>query len=340
MEAKSGGTVHLIATGGTIASVPSAHGLVPGFGGAEILRYCQSALLHYDIEIEDLLNLDSSNIQPEEWQIMARAVARALTSPRPPVGIVITHGTDTMAYTAAALSYMLVNLPLPVVLTGSQLPITDPLSDATANLAAALAMATSGVPGVFLAFDRQILLGTRAVKVRTTGFAAFESINHPIVGHIGGDGLVLDHSCLPPPVNGPFRLEDAVDASVMVLKLSPGFDPGLLEALPARGCRALVLEAFGIGGVHELRRNLLTALESLIAAGLVVVVGSQCLYERSDFRRYAVGRSVLERGAVPAFDMTTESCVAKLITLLGRYRDPAEVARRFREPVCGDIQSA
>lgn len=339
MAAKQGGTVHLIATGGTIASAASEHGLIPAFGGAEILRYCQSALLHYDIEIEDLLNLDSSNIQPEEWQIMARAVTRALGGPRPPVGIVITHGTDTMAYTAAALSYMLVNLPLPVVLTGSQLPITDPLSDATANLAAALAMATSGVPGVFLAFDRQILLGTRAVKVRTTGFAAFESINHPVIGHIGGDGLVLDHAGLPPAGSGLFRLEDSVDASVMVLKLSPGFDPGLLELLPARGCRALVIEAFGSGGVHELRRNLITALEALIAAGLVVVVGSQCLYECSDFSRYAVGRSVLERGAVPAFDMTTESCVAKLITLLGRHRDPAEVARRFREPVCGDIQS-
>ena len=333
--------VHLITTGGTIASMPSQAGLVPAYGADEVLRYCQSALLHYALETEELLQLDSSNIQPEEWQQMARAVARALEAPTPPQGIVITHGTDTMAYSAAALSYMLRGLPCPVVLTGSQLPITDPLSDATANLALALAMATSGRPGVYLAFDRHVILGTRAVKVRTTGFAAFESINHPYVATVSGDGLVLHEEALVADAGGGsgFALHDRVDARVFVLKLSPGFDPEILDLLPGRGYRALVVEAFGIGGIHELRRNLVAALERLMAAGLVVVVSSQCLYERSDFTRYAVGRSILDRGAVPAFDMTTEACVAKLICLLGEERDPAAIARRFREPVHGDLHT-
>ena len=141
----------LLTTGGTIASLPTAEGLAPGLDGEELARMLPQGILeHYDVTVRDILHLDSSNIQPEEWQTIARHVFDNRTEYD---GIVITHGTDTMAYTASVLSFMLRGIAIPVVLTGAQLPMAHPLSDGMENLRTALAMAASGAAGVFLAFE-------------------------------------------------------------------------------------------------------------------------------------------------------------------------------------------
>lgn len=321
----------LLTTGGTIASTPSEDGLRPTAHGAGLLEL--AGPLTYDVTVRDLLTLDSSNIQPEEWQLIARTVFEQRGEFD---GIVITHGTDTMAYTASMLSFMLPGIDLPVVLTGSQLPIFHPLSDASDNLRTAFAMAASGVAGVFVAFDRKVLLGCRSVKVRTTGFDAFDSVNLPPIAQVSSDGLVINRALLPVQ-NEPCALAEQVDHRVALIKLIPGLDPRLLESLSQLGCRGVVLEAFGSGGLAFLRRDLVTVLEHLVECGISVVVCSQCLYERSDMTTYEVGRRALQKGVIPGGDMTSEAAVTKLMWALANTDSPKAVAALFTQSLGGEV---
>ena len=183
----------LLTTGGTIASVPGGEGLEPR--RSEVMeRELEQLRTYYDISVKDVICLDSSNIRPEEWQLIARHIFEDRAGYD---GIVVSHGTDTMAYTASAVTFMLPNIDIPVVFTGSQLPLTDMLSDGPDNLRTAFAMAASGAPGVFLAFDRKVMLGCRAVKVRASGFSAFESVNARYAALVSNRGLVVDTDVLP-----------------------------------------------------------------------------------------------------------------------------------------------
>lgn len=325
----------LLATGGTIASQPTAEGLAPGLDGEALTDMLPSAVLkRYEITVRDILHMDSSNIQPEEWQIIGRHV---FASRRAYDGIVITHGTDTMAYTAAILSFMLQGISIPVVLTGSQLPIEHPLSDGQENLRLALAMAESGTGGVFVAFNRKIILGTRAVKTRTTGFDAFESVNWPYVAQASGGGLDCSPAALPPLRREGCVLRDALSPRVFLMKLTPGVEPEIFDMLLQMHYRGIVIEAFGAGGLHFVRRDLVAKLQAAAAAGVSVVVCSQCLYEPSNFAVYEVGRRALEQGVIQGRDMTTEAAVTKLMWALGQTQDPEQVRRYFETSLAGEV---
>ena len=305
--------ITLLATGGTIASQETAQGLMPKTGADGILNFMPSLSERARITARDVFMLDSSNIQPEEWQLLAQAVLEAADQSD---GIVITHGTDTLAYSAAALSFMLLGINIPVVFTGSQLPLTHPFSDAPGNLREAFAMAAAGRPGVFVAFQHKVIYGTRAVKMRTLGFDAFDSINMPPVGFFDADGL---HLSPDPRGCGPFEIPDPIkiDPRVFLLKMMPGTSPGILDHILASGYRGLVLEAFGIGGLHYIRRNLIEKLQELGEKGVITLVTTQCLYEKADFTLYEVGRGLISEGIYGAHDMTTESAVTKLMWVLG-----------------------
>ena len=324
----------LLTTGGTIASVPSAQGLQPAEMDASQLVFPGREA--YEITVRPLLQMDSTNIQPEEWALMAACIYRERLRYD---GVVITHGTDTMAYTASALTFLLPGLDRPVVLTGSQLPMAHPLSDAPSNLQCAFAMAASGLCGVFIAFDREIHLGCRAVKVRTVGFHAFESVNCPPVGILDANGLGLRRGLCPPP-EGPCRLQEEICSQVALLKLTPGMDPRLPDAFGAVGCRGLVVEAFGSGGINFIRRDIVAGLGRLVDAGVLVAVCSQCLYEPANLTTYEVGRRALAEGVLSAGDMTTEAAVTKLMWLLARDLTPEQRRVLFRTNLHGELTAA
>ncbi|MEG2144938.1 MAG: asparaginase, partial [Oscillospiraceae bacterium] len=321
----------LLTTGGTIASTAGENGLTPTLDGENLIKFVGA--LDCNVTVKNILELDSSNIQPEEWQLIAESAFNMRSGYD---GIVITHGTDTMAYTASMLSFMLKNIDLPVVFTGSQLPIAYPLSDAPENLRCALAMASSGKNGVFVAFNRKVFLGCRTVKVRTTGFNAFESVNIPPVAEINSDGLIIRDELIP-KMNGAPQLLKALDNRITLVKLIPGIDPAFFTAIANLGCRGIVIEAFGSGGLHFIRRDLVSQLEALVRSGIAVVVCSQCLYERSDMTTYEVGRLALKKGVIPAGDMTSEAAVTKLMWGLGQGLSPMELSALFATSVAGEI---
>jgi len=321
----------LLTTGGTIASLPGEDGLEPR--RSQVMeREISQLRTYYDIFVRDVMCLDSSNIRPQEWQSIARHIFEAREDFD---GIVVSHGTDTMAYTASAVTFMLPNIDLPVVFTGSQLPLADVLSDGPDNLRTAFAMAASGQPGVFLAFDRKVMLGCRAVKVRASGFSAFESINARYAGLVSNRGLVLDPRVLPKTEGAP-ALMDAISPNVFLLKLTPGLAPDIFDALVHMGYKGIVIEAFGLGGVNVLHEGL-QGIRRAVESGISVVVTTQCLYDSSDLRVYQVGNKLLDMGVIQGRDMTSEAAMTKLMWALGQGMDSARITELFKKSIAGEI---
>ena len=321
----------LLTTGGTIASLPGGEGLEPQRSDVMELELNQLRS-YYTITVKDVMCLDSSNIRPEEWQRIATYIYELRSGYD---GIVVSHGTDTMAYTASAVTFMLPNIDLPVVFTGSQLPLADILSDGPDNLRTAFAMAASGYPGIFLAFDRKVMRGCRAVKVRASGFSAFESVNAKYVGIVSNQGLVINPSTLPVQ-SGPTELKTDISKDVFLLKLTPGISPAIFDALSAMGYKGIVIEAFGLGGVNVLNEGL-NGIRTAVEAGINVVVTTQCLYDSSDLRVYQVGNKLLQLGVIQGRDMTSEAAMTKLMWAIGQGMTPAEVSEFFRQSLAGEI---
>ena len=321
----------LLTTGGTIASAPGGDGLVP-HSAAVFDREMAPRRTYYDITVKDLICLDSSNIGPAQWQLIARGIFENRAGFD---GIVVTHGTATMGYTASAVTFMLPNIDLPVVFTGSQVPLSDVLSDGPDNLRTAFAMAASGYPGVFLAFDRKVMLGCRGVKVRASGFSAFESINARYVATVSHAGLSVDTSVLPAPCGAP-ELKTDVSDEVFLLKLTPGLTSRIFDALADMGYKGIVIEAFGLGGINILNKGL-DGIRRALEKGISVVVTSQCLYDSANLGVYQVGTKMMALGVIQGRDMTSEAAMTKLMWGLGQGMNPDEIQALFARNLAGEV---
>lgn len=326
----------LIATGGTIASRPTAAGaLAPALTSEELIACVPELAELCRIDTLQLYNLDSTSIGPVQWRGIVQAVRARYDAYD---GFVITHGTDTMAYTAAALSYMIQGSAKPVVLTGSQKSIYNRDTDARNNLHRAVLYACHPAAwGVQLVFDGKVILGTRARKTRTKSFNAFSSIDYPLTAEFRDLRLV---PFLPPPAGwGPVRFYEALEPEIFVLRLIPGMRAEMIPRLAGCDCRAIILESFGVGGLPGGDDGpLFAAVRDWCAAGRLAVFTTQVPHEGSDLGVYEVGRAAKALdGVIEARDMTPEAAAVKLMWALGQSKDRAEVARLFLTPVQFDL---
>lgn len=301
----------MIGTGGTIASIPGPDGLVPALNGKSMCEMIPELGNICEIECEEVLNLDSSNLSPKHWQLMAKTIQDNYSNYD---GFVITHGTDTMAYTAAALSIMLKNPTKPIVLTGAQLPIGEKGSDAKNNILLAFKTAVDKVPGVMLAFDKLVINGMNAKKMYSQNFAGFNSINHPPLA-VFKDGEIhwSEEATHDPVPSQKFEIFTKLEEKVAVIKLTPGLPSDILDYYVNKGYKGLIIESFGAGGVPNADNNWLPALERTIHAGVKVVCATQCVYDGVHLNTYPIGTLAKKLGAESAEDHTLEYSYAKLM---------------------------
>ncbi|MBP3427467.1 MAG: asparaginase [Clostridia bacterium] len=327
-------SILLIATGGTIASRPTIAGLAPQLRAQDILD-CVPALRDLcRIDALQLMNIDSTNMSPECWLAIAACVRKHYEDYD---GFVITHGTDTMAYTASALSYLIQQSAKPIVLTGSQKSIYSQDTDARRNLYDAfLAAQDDELHGVLLVFDGRVITGTRARKTRTKSLNAFSSIDYPDVALLR-EGRILHYIREPKPEGCPV-FYDQLNPRVFVLRLIPGMNPGVLYTL-LDSFDALVIESFGVGGLpcYE-SEDFLAAVAAWARIGKPIVITTQVPHEGSDLSVYQVGARVADTpGVLQAHTMTVESVVTKLMWILPQAHELSEIAVLFYQPVSHDL---
>ena len=307
----------MLGTGGTIACVPSADGLVPALDGPAMIRLVPELEEVCAIETKQILNLDSSNLSPEHWQIIAKAIAANYENYD---GFVITHGTDTMAYTAAALSQMLHNCQKPVVLTGAQLPIQAEGSDAPNNIYHAFLAATSPLKGVALVFGDLVIHGAHAKKLYTQSFNGFASINREPLATISHNHLFWQKGALQGGGygEGEFSINTQLETKIAVVKIIPGATPDILDYYVKKGYKGLIIEGFGAGGVPNGDNNWLPKLEQVLKQGLQVVCTTQCLYDGVHLDTYPMGILAERLGARSAGLDTIETALIKLMQELAQ----------------------
>lgn len=316
-----------ITTGGTIASAETPQGLAPALSSEELLarmpeldELCQTAT-------RALYSIDSTNMSPDHWLRLADTIRQEYDAYD---GFIVCHGTDTMAHTAAALSYLIQDAGKPIILTGAQKPISWEITDAKKNLRDSVLCALDAASrGVMVVFDGLVIAGTRAKKVKTYSYDAFTSINFPCLAHVREDGLV--RYIEPPAPAGPVRFYNALNQKLFLLKLTPGLSPAILApVLELYDC--IVIESFGVGGMPDLlARELAAALRGYAAHEKIILLATQVPYEGSNVGVYAVGGQLKKQFRfLEARDMTLEACCAKIMWLMGQPGlDYAAIERGF-----------
>ena len=328
-----GEKILILHTGGTLGMRPREpdQALAPDEFGETVLEHVPELERIAEIETRVLYNVDSSDMTPTHWMELAGAVYDARDAYD---GFVITHGTDAMVYTASALSFVLRNLPFPVILTGSQRPLADVHTDGRANLVGAVELALRPVPEVSIYFDGFLMRGNRAIKYSTFAFGAYRSLNFPPLAEVG-TGIKLSELPLQP--RGEFRVEGAFDERVAVVWLYPGDDGSSLRGLAVSDTVAVLVTAFGYGNIPVADRRVADAIRALVDAGKVVAIASQSPSANVDLQRYAGGRLAFEAGAVSTGDMTLEAATVKLMYLAGSLDSADAIRAAIPVPIAGEI---
>lgn len=306
--------VLLIATGGTIASKKSDSGLKPQISHDELLSFIPQAEGICEIGTIQTLNLDSSNMRPLHWIQIVQAIRKNYDAYD---GFVIAHGTDTMAYTAAALSYMIQNSRKPIVITGAQKPIDLEITDAKANLIDSFRYAADDLSqGVSIVFDGKVIAGTRAKKVRSKSYNAFSSIDYPYLAIIQ-DGRIIRYIPML-PYEEDVQFYEHMNERVFLLKLIPGIEPSILPFVFEK-FDCIIVESFGVGGIPESIAEEFYRLCQTYPDKLVVMA-TQVAHEGSDMTVYEVGHDMKDHCRfLESYDMTLESVIAKVMWMLGNF---------------------
>jgi L-asparaginase len=328
--AYTGGTIGMKKTGGSYTPVPGYLQIQM----EQIPELSRNYLPAYDIHEYDPL-LDSSNMTPRDWLRIAEDIASHYDAYD---GFVVLHGTDTMAYTASALPFMLQDLQKPVILTGAQIPLCELRNDARENLITALMIAANyAIPEVCLCFGSKLLRGNRATKVDADGFDAFDSPNFPPLGSLGieikiNQDLVLRPARRPKPV----AVKPMKAPSVAVLRLFPGISADIVRNILQPPIQGLVLETYGVGNGPQ-DRALIAELTAAVQRGVVVINCTQCLKGTVKMEDYATGSALAEAGVISGFDMTVEAALAKLAYLFSCSLPPEVVIAKMRIDLRGEL---
>ena len=322
----------MIGTGGTIASEMTPEGLTPELNTRQLLEFIPDIGRLCHVDCLQLYSLDSTNIQPENWLGVVDTLRKNYDAYD---GFVISHGTDTMAYTAAALSYLVQGSAKPIVLTGAQKPIWFDGTDSKRNLTDAFLYACRGCGGVQIVFNGKVILGTRARKTFSKSFQAFSSVNYPDLAVLQDERLLqyIRTESLPHPV-----FYDTLCENVGLLKLIPGTKRELVEFM-MEYYDGIVVESFGVGGLPEYPgHEFYPVVRRAVERGKIIVMTTQVPNEGSDLSVYHVGghlKSTLH--LLEAFDMTTEAAVCKLMWILGQTKDFDRVKELFSRPIAWDV---
>ncbi|MBA4686188.1 MAG: asparaginase [Candidatus Galacturonibacter soehngenii] len=330
----------LIATGGTIASSESEAGLLPTIDAKQILEYIPDIESICHLTGISIMSIDSTNMNPKRMVRIAEAIN---DNYKDYDGFVVTHGTDTMGYTAAALTYMLENVNKPVVLTGSQIAIEAMNTDAKKNLSDAIRFSCEELRGVFVAFDGKMISGTHAVKMKTRSMDSFKSINFPAVADIMLGKITVNSALnygnhwekLEASKANTFQIKTNLCENIFILKLFPGMKPSIFSFIK-ENYKGVIIESFGIGGIPSEEYDIVLEVSKLIEAGIAVVITTQCLYEGIDLNIYAVGKRLAKQEVIYAADMTTEALSMKLMWALGNYQNLKDVKQFIETPIFAD----
>ena len=321
----------LIGTGGTIASRPTDDGLAPSLTITELLAKVPEISDLCIPQCVQVFNMDSTNIRPEHWLKIASVIRESYEEFD---GFVITHGTDTMAYTAAGLSYLIQNSPKPIVITGAQVSVAQDDSDARRNLIDAFLCASDPrSQGVLIVFSGSVILGTRARKNYTKRFAAFASANYPEIARIQSGRIFW---FIPQTFTDSVRFYDNINPNVALVKLFPGIAEDVINYMTDRH-DGLVIECFGVGGLPEYY-EFYSHIKDSAQKGTLIVMTTQVPNDGSDLTLYKVGhRLVQEPNVLEARDMTSEAALAKLRWILGITKDLDEARKLFYTPIGHDL---
>lgn len=316
----------MITTGGTIASIPSDNGLIPEISGKEIISLMSELKNICTIDTLELLNIDSSNISKKHYILMLDTLEKNYDNYD---GFVITHGTDTMAYSSSMLACAIENLSKPVVFTGSQLPLKAKATDAYRNLYDAFLAASDNVYGVFLAFNGDIHYGDSVKKVYSENFTGFLSINNKTAGKSDNNKIIWNKLYKNHNIKPVFNKN--ISEKVFVLKMVPSLKPDIIDVLINMGYKGIIIEGYGAGGVPtaDCENNFIPALQKAIENNVAVVCATQCLYDGVHLDKYPAGILSEKYGAISSKNMTLEKTLAKLMLGLGSNMNMKELKEYF-----------
>lgn len=331
----------IINTGGTISSVKTPHGYEPAQGYIESVLRQIPALSHKDMpeyvikEYQPLL--DSSNMTVHEWNQIAYDIAKEYEHFD---GFIVFHGTDTMAYTACALSFMLEHLAKPVIVTGSQIPLSEVRNDAIDNVITSLWLcAHEPLNEVCVYFNQRLLRGNRAQKISAQQFNAFDSPNYPHLASIGIDIELQQHLLLKKP-KSPFHLQEIMPHFIANFRLFPGFAYDVLAFILDQPIKGLILETYGAGNAQNNDSRFLEVLHKACEKGIIIVNCTQCQQGRVEMSQYATGHTLKQAGLISGHDMTPEAAHCKLLYLLSKNVSTSEVKRLMERDLCGELLQA